>query len=100
VPTSSPAVSGARRLSSTLAVVGDRVQCRCCGHDLGPADANVKDHAVLDERSVGYRWSVVDTMPGASRFVVRRFSCPGCEVQIDVEVNLAGAPFVWSARLF
>jgi N-methylhydantoinase B len=55
---------------------------------------------VLDERSVGYRWSVIDAMSGASRFVVRRFSCPGCAAQVDVEVNLAGSPFVWSASLF
>jgi N-methylhydantoinase B len=93
-------LDGARRLSSTLAVLAGRVRCRCCGHDLGPAGDNVKEHLVLDERSVGYRWPVIDTMSGASRFVVRRFACPGCSVQIDVEVNLARSPFVWSASLF
>jgi N-methylhydantoinase B len=91
------AVEGARRLSSTLVVLDGRVRCRCCGHDLGPASVNVKDHLVLDERSAGYRWPVIDTMSGAARFVVRRFSCPGCAVQVDVEVNLNGSPFVWSA---
>ena len=95
-----PIGAGARRLSSTLAVLGDRVHCRCCGHDLGPASENVKEHLILDERSVGYRWPVIDTMSGASRFVVRRFSCPGCAVQVDVEVNLAGSPFVAAASLF
>jgi len=55
---------------------------------------------VLDELSVGYRRPVIDTMAGASRFVVRRFACPSCSVQVDVEVNLAGSPFVWSASLF
>jgi N-methylhydantoinase B len=100
VPAAASVVDGARRLSSTLAVLAGRKRCRCCGHDLGPASDNVKEHLVLDERSVGYRWSVIDTMTGASRFVVRRFGCPGCSVQIDVEVNLAGSPFVWSASLF
>ncbi|MEO5838444.1 MAG: hydantoinase B/oxoprolinase family protein [Acidimicrobiales bacterium] len=95
-----PALDGARRLSSTLAVRAGRMHCRCCGHDLGPASENVKEHLVLDERSVGYRWPVIDTMSGAERFVVRRFSCPACAVQVDVEVNLAGSPFVWSASLF
>jgi N-methylhydantoinase B len=95
-----PTLEGGRRLSSTLSVSAGRVRCRCCGHDLGPAGDNVKEHLVLDERSVGYRWPVIDTMPGAARFVVRRFACPECSVQIDVEVNLAGSPFVWSASLF
>jgi N-methylhydantoinase B len=88
-----------RRLSSTLVVDGPRVRCRRCGHDLGPAEDNVKEHLTLDERTVGDRWPVIDAMPGAARFVLRRFGCPGCAVQVDVEVNLAGAPFVHSARL-
>ena len=75
------------------------MRCRSCDHDLGSASGNVKQHLVLDERSAGYRWPVVDAMTGASRFVVRRFACPGCAVQVDVEVNLAGSPFVQSARL-
>jgi N-methylhydantoinase B len=100
VPDIPSALAGARRLSSTLVVLGGRVHCRRCLHDHGPASENVKDHLVLDERSAGYRWSVIDTMSGAARFVVRRFSCPGCAVQVDVEVNLAGSPFVWSASLF
>jgi N-methylhydantoinase B len=99
-PVAGAGAVGGRRLSSSLAVLAGRVRCRCCAHDLGPADDNVKAHLVLDERSVGYRWPVIDTMSGASRFVVRRFSCPGCAVQVDVEVNLAGSPFVWSASLF
>jgi N-methylhydantoinase B len=100
LPAAAAAVDGGRRLSSTLSVLAGRVRCRCCAHDLGPANDNVKDHLVLDERSVGYRWPVIDAMSGASRFVVRRFSCPGCAVQVDVEVNLAGSPFVRSASLF
>jgi N-methylhydantoinase B len=100
VPDRAPALESARRLSSTLAVRGGRVHCRCCGHDIGPASENTKEHLVLDERSVGYRWPVVDSMAGAARFVLRRFSCPGCAVQVDVEVNLVGSPFVWSASLF
>jgi N-methylhydantoinase B len=91
--------AGGRRLSSTLAVHEGRVRCRCCGHDHGPASDDVKQHLVVDERSVGARWSVVDAMPGAARFVLRRFSCAGCAVQVDVEVNLAGTPFVRSASL-
>jgi N-methylhydantoinase B len=100
VPDRAPALAGARRLSSTLAVRAGRTLCRCCGHDIGPASENTKEHLVLDERSVGYRWPVIDSMPGAARFVLRRFSCPTCAVQVDVEVNLVGSPFVWSASLF
>jgi N-methylhydantoinase B len=89
-----PAPAGQRRLSSTLALDEDNIVCRCCGTQLGAAHANVKSSLMLDECTVGYRWPYVDGSPGSARFVVRRFWCPGCAVQVDVEVNLTGAPFL------
>jgi N-methylhydantoinase B len=89
-----------RRLSSTVVVAGSMAVCRLCGHEHGPATDDVKQHLVLAESSAGYRWAVVDGMPGAARFVVRRFYCPGCAVQVDVEVNFAGLPPYRSAFLF
>jgi N-methylhydantoinase B len=89
-----PAPAGERRLSSTLSVIDNNIVCRCCGATLGPADQNVKSSLVVDECTVGYRWPYVDGSPGAARFVVRRFWCPSCAVQIEVEVNLVDAPFL------
>jgi N-methylhydantoinase B len=86
---------GGTRLSSTLAVRNGVLICRCCGHEHGAAATGaVKDRLVVHESTVGERWPYVDGAPGAARFVVRRFFCPGCARQVDVEVNLAGAPFV------
>lgn len=90
-----------RRLSSTLVVHDGAVCCRRCGERLVDASGapDVKAALVAEELTVGYRWPLVDTAPGASRFVFRRFHCPGCATQVDVEVNLAGAPFVRSLEV-
>jgi N-methylhydantoinase B len=88
-----------RRLSSGLVASGGNVHCRRCGADLGDERTNVKEHLVLQESSVGYRWPLVDDAPGAARFVFRRFHCPGCATQLDTEVNLTDAPFVHSLEV-
>jgi N-methylhydantoinase B len=86
-------------VSSSLVVAGDRVRCRRCGHDLCAPSDEVKAALVCEELPVGYRWPLVDSAPGASRFVFRRFHCPGCATQLDCETNLAGAPFIRSVEL-
>jgi N-methylhydantoinase B len=93
--------AGSRRLSTHLAVLADRVVCRRCGGDICRADptASIKDHLVARETSVGERWPFVDGAPGASRFVLRRFFCPSCATQIDVEVNFADAPYLVSVEV-
>jgi N-methylhydantoinase B len=85
-----------RRMSSALVVADGRVACRRCGTDLCAPDDDVKHALVCEELPVGYRWPLVDTAPGASRFVFRRFHCPGCAAQVDCETNLTGAPFIRS----
>jgi N-methylhydantoinase B len=52
----------------------------------------VKDHLVRGDASVVERWALAGARPGADRFVLRRFWCPGCAVQVDVELALAGEP--------
>lgn len=86
-------------VSSTLVRSDGRYLCRRCGEDLGPSTANVKNSLILDETTPGYRMVSVDTTGGADRFVIRRFYCPGCATQHDVEVNLAGSPFIHSVAL-
>jgi N-methylhydantoinase B len=88
-----------RRVTSTLVQQRDRLACRRCGTDLCDGSENVKHHLLVRESTVGERWPFVDGAAGASRFVLRRFFCPGCAVQVDVEVNLTGAPFVHSVEL-
>jgi N-methylhydantoinase B len=100
-PLPSPLTRG-RRISSVLALIpgeGDDKEdfaCRRCGSTLGPGRANVKDHLVVDEAPVPQRYPATQAHEGARRFVFRRFFCPGCAAQLDVEVNLAGEPHLWS----
>ena len=92
-----------RRLSSNLVVRANTVVCRWCATDLcpvsGDAGTDVKGALIVQESRVGYRWPLVDTAPGAARFVFRRFHCPGCATQVDAEVNLIGEPFVRSLEV-
>ncbi len=73
--------------------------CGHCGLELGPSDENVKRHLVQEEVPSGYRWSLVTRHPGSARFVVRRFYCPHCATQLDVEVNMRDAPLLYSTEV-
>ena len=91
-----------RRLSSNLVVREGSVVCRWCATVLCPVSGgttDVKGALTVQELRVGYRWPLVDTAPGAARFVFRRFHCPGCATQVDAEVNLIGEPFVRSLEV-
>lgn len=92
-----------RRLSSNLVVRESTVVCRWCATALCAVAAgtatDLKGALIVQESRVGYRWPLVDTAPGAARFVFRRFHCPGCATQVDAEVNLAGEPFVRSLEV-
>ena len=79
-------------------VSGPVIFCRACGRALGPAEDNVKSHLVVEELPSGYRWPLADQHQGSARFVVRRFYCPGCASQLDVEVNLRDAPYIHSTE--
>ena len=79
-------------------VSGPVIFCRACGRALGPAEDNVKSHLVVEELASGYRWPLADQHQGSARFVVRRFYCPGCASQVDVEVNLRDAPYIHSTE--
>jgi N-methylhydantoinase B len=89
-----------RRLSSHLQLVGgDTIGCRRCGQALCGRDDNVKQHLVVDERPVWDRWALSQEYEGATRFVYRRFFCPGCATQMFVEVNMKDEPFVSSIEV-
>jgi N-methylhydantoinase B len=75
------------------------IVCRYCGGQLGPADQNIKSRLVLRESPAGYRWPLTGRQPGSEHFVVRHFYCPHCATQLDVEVNLRGAPLLYSTEI-
>jgi len=85
-----------RRVSSSLVLAKGRFACRRCGTDLGPSDCNVKDALLLEEVPVPRRWPTAAEQPGSSRFVLRRFHCPGCALRVDAELNLADRPPIWN----
>jgi N-methylhydantoinase B len=70
--------------------------CRHCGREWGRLGVGIKRGLLVEEKAVPSRWPAADELPGAARFVIRHFRCPGCATQIETEVNLANAPFVTS----
>jgi N-methylhydantoinase B len=102
------ATPAGRRLSLTIELVdghvgsGPAYRCRSCAVELGPVagtTAGVKDHLVRGDASVAERWALAAARPGAERFTLRRFWCPGCAVQVDVELALADEPPYCAAEL-
>ncbi len=75
------------------------IVCGHCGGHLAAAADNVKERLVMAEEPAGYRWPLTSRQPGSARFVVRRFYCPWCATQLDVEVNLRGAPLIHSTEI-
>lgn len=86
----------AQRLSRHLAVRDGTCVCRRCGVELGPLGPALKAALRVEQIPVGIARPTAQALPGAERFVIRRFRCPGCATQIETEVNLAEAPFVTS----
>lgn len=65
----------------------DSILCSRCRHFFGPATENYKLQADMSLISwLGPNHRVADG------FVARRFTCPGCGTQLDVEVCLKDAP--------
>jgi acetone carboxylase, gamma subunit len=87
-------------LQEHLYIVGERATAtvRCdCGHDFGDYRRNWKEAALVFERDPGD--GLVYRGPRAASAdwnVLREFYCPGCAVQLDVEVVPRGYPFVFN----
>lgn len=77
-----------------------RIVCRRCGHDLGPADANFKDGAVMKERSIqDANPLIVDPATFIDEEVVfRQFFCPGCATLLENEVIKRSSPVIWDKQ--
>ncbi|MBF8265278.1 MAG: Hydantoin utilization protein B [Dehalococcoidia bacterium] len=73
-----------------------RIFCQQCGRMLSDAGENYKLHVPMAE------YPLTRANPRNSktkRFVLREFYCPGCATRIEVDMNLKGAPLIWSYRL-
>ena len=89
-----PAAPGrrGRPLSAALDLLESAVACARCGTALCAATEPVHEHLVVADEEVGARSPFGATYTGSERFVLRRFHCPGCAAQIDVQVCRAGDP--------
>lgn len=83
-----------RRLSSVLVADGDTVVCRWCGTPIAPVGAPVEPGLVLERRPVSARGGFGGRYPGSERFEVRHLHCPGCALQMDVQVARVGDPLL------
>ncbi len=88
-------VAPGRRLSRHFRLSGETVACAHCGTTLGARGPGLKAALRIDEIPVGEWDTGARELPGAARFVVRRYHCPGCGTRVETEVSLAStAPVV------
>lgn len=98
---------GKRRLLATASLAvhdtpaGPRHACAKCETDLGPVDANYKEHCVRDDRAiqasnpiVGDPARFLDVTP-----VFRQFYCPGCGLAIENEIAVSDEPLLRDVEL-
>lgn len=83
----------ARRMTDHLAVVDGEIRCMRCDHSLCAADQNYKLWALQE------RGPVTDVPRAGSpehdvveELETRRYYCPGCVTQLDVEISLPELP--------
>jgi N-methylhydantoinase B len=90
------------RLNDSLAVQ-DRdgrpvIACRC-GHVIGPATENYKQHVISHTVPLSKAGPHVNPYNvGEGRFALREYCCPGCLTLLDVEVALADEPPRWDLQ--
>ncbi|MGQ4618618.1 hydantoinase B/oxoprolinase family protein [Nocardia sp. R7R-8] len=95
------APDGARQVGESLAVLTGRFVCHRCGADVGPADGNFKDHAVLRRRPAA---DIAPEFAGgdpavADRMEFREFLCGTCGVRFDTEIAAVDDPPLWDLKL-
>jgi N-methylhydantoinase B len=60
--------------------------CARCGHRVGSVGEPLAPRLAREDAPVGARGGFGGRYPGSERFVVRHLYCPGCAVQVDVQV--------------
>lgn len=91
----------AQRVTEYLEIEQGRIRCTRCAADVCAADQNYKLW-VLQERGP------VTDVPGAgdpapyalsTTLELRRYYCPGCTVQLDVETSVPEAEPLWDFEI-
>jgi acetophenone carboxylase len=83
---------------------GERWRCGRCGHDIGPARANVKRGLLVYERDpreihrqlIQAQYSFA---PNPDWIRILEFYCPGCGVQIETEYLPPGHPITHTTEI-
>jgi acetone carboxylase gamma subunit len=79
---------------------GERLVKCSCGHELGDPKQNWKLEALVYERDLEDGEVYVGPRAFDPNWVVmREFYCPGCGVQLEVELLPHGHPFIFDAEL-
>jgi N-methylhydantoinase B len=74
------------------------IECRC-GHVIGPATENYKQHVLSKTVPLSKAGPHVNPYNvGEGRFALREYCCPGCLTLLDVEVALADEPPRWDLQ--
>jgi N-methylhydantoinase B len=85
-------VRAGRRLSTHFDLDQGRVVCAGCSAEICDAGGPIMAALPCTEHSAGVRFALTALYPGSERFRLRRFHCPGCGTQVDVQIALAGDP--------
>lgn len=76
----------------TIDLAHDRCACQACGVQLGPASGDYRAGCLVEESSPAEAGPARGQDYGESPLVMRRFYCPGCLRQLDVEIAIPGGP--------
>lgn len=89
------------QLDHHLEIAAGRCRCRKCGHDLGPAEENFKDHAARKVRPIQTANPLIvdPTIFIDDEVVFRQYFCPGCATLLENEVVLAESEPVWDKQV-
>ena len=80
------------RVSAALEIAGGEVCCRNCGYRFGAADRSWKHGAALLETPMKGAGGV--PYSSGEHVLLRRFSCPGCGIQLATETAMKDDPFL------
>ena len=73
-------------------LTGGRSSCRACGNDLAEATNDFRLGCLVEETTTAAGGPVRGQDYGDSPLTMRRYYCPGCVRQLDVELVLADGP--------
>ena len=74
------------------------IKCRC-GHIIGPANENYKEHVLRSkDLPLSKAGPYVNPFNVGGRFTYREFYCPQCITLLETEISLKGEPPKWDTQ--